>query len=223
MRSRRVLLSFLITLLLLPVVFGSASRAQAIRIDGGGGWAIPTTDDVALPATDIENLRPLTVELRPGPHGYVGVGFVRSISDRFALGARVRGHASRLRASVDCGGATCRNPEGDLRAVTVEGRIIVTSPDWIHPYLLVGLGVVHTTMDAVTVRDVQSSELPETVRFSQASVVDAGGDVGVGASLPIAGGLYLDAEIRAAGALPGGKENTVTTLPFSLGLSYEFD
>lgn len=223
MDSRRVLLSLLFAVVLLPVVFGSASRAQEIRIDGGSGWAIPTTDEVALPATEIENLSSLPVELRPGPHGYAGAGFVRSISDRFALGARLRAHASRLRASVDCAGASCRNPEGDLRALTLEGRIIVTSPDWIHPYLLVGLGIVHTTMDAVTVRDIQSPELPETIRFSRASVLDAGGDVGLGASFPIAGGLYLDAEIRAAGALPGGKENTVTILPFSLGLSYGFD
>jgi hypothetical protein len=32
----------------------------------------------------------------------------------------------------------------------------------------------------------------------------------------------VDTEIRATGALPGGKENAVTALPFTLGASYRF-
>ena len=31
----------------------------------------------------------------------------------------------------------------------------------------------------------------------------------------------LDGEFRVTGALPGGKDNAVTTLPFSLGLAYQ--
>jgi len=38
----------------------------------------------------------------------------------------------------------------------------------------------------------------------------------------VVGGLSLDAEMRFTGSLPGGKENAITVLPFSLGLSYTF-
>lgn len=220
MHTRPFFLFLLLVVAGFPLVFGSSSWAQEIRIDGGGGWSIPTTDAVNLSAEDVENLQ-VSVNIHSGPHAYAGAGFVRSIGERFALGARLRAHVSRIRATTDC--PSCRNPEGDLRAATVEGRIIITAPEWIHPYLLVGIGVVHTTVDRVTARNVQTPDLPETIHFERASVLDAGGDVGLGASLPMIAGLYLDAEIRATGSLPGGKENTVTMLPFSLGLSYGFD
>jgi hypothetical protein len=79
--------------------------------------------------------------------------------------------------------------------------------------------VAHTSLDGITVRDGTGQERS----FPETSIVDAGGDVGVGASLPLVGGLAVDAEIRAAGSLPGGKENTVTAVPFTLGLAYSFE
>jgi opacity protein-like surface antigen len=209
---------------LLPVLLGvtlgfllagpSPSSAQKFRIDAGGGWAIPTSD---VEAESEQNVRPLSIDLNSGPHVYVGLGFVRSIGENFELGARVRGQTSRIRSSVDvCESGSCVAPDGELRAVTVEGRVIITSPDWIHPYLLVGLGVVHTTVDGVTVQADQ-----ETFEFAETTVTDAGGDVGLGASLPLGSGFMLDGEFRVTGALPGGKDNAVTVLPFSLGLAYQ--
>jgi hypothetical protein len=70
----------------------------------------------------------------------------------------------------------------------------------------------------VTVQNGQT-EIP----YREVTVTDAGGDIGLGASFPIAGGLSVDTEFRVTGALPGGKENAVTGLPFSLGLSYGFE
>jgi hypothetical protein len=127
---------------------------------------------------------------------------------------------SRIRSNAECGRFTCEDPDGALRVVSIEGRIILTSPDWIHPYLLVGLGVAHTSLDGVTVRDVDAPQLPERIAYPDVSIVDAGGDVGLGATLPLGHGFAVDAEIRAAGSLPGGKENTVTAVPFFLGLAY---
>lgn len=190
---------------------------REVRVDVGGGWGIPI-DNVDLQFQDGEGT--LAVDVRSGPHAYAGIGFVRSIADQFALGARLRGQATRLRTTVDVceGDVTCEDPEGLQWVATFEGRIIITSPDWINPYLLVGLGVVHTTVDSVTVQDSEGQSFP----FEESSVVDAGGDIGIGASIPISDHFYFDAEFRVTGALPGGKENDVTVLPFSAGFSYGF-
>jgi opacity protein-like surface antigen len=180
-----------------------------------------------------------SVDLKSGRHVYAGIGFVRSIGDKFALGFRLRGHLSELESTVDClFESTCKNPSGTLRAATVEGRIILTSLDWIDPYLLVGIGVVQTSVDGVTLqgvnsgserteRGVVSPDIPEdqedNVAFSEVSIVDAGGDVGLGAAFPLTRGLSADVEFRVAGSLPGGKENAVTVLPLTLGVSYTFE
>jgi opacity protein-like surface antigen len=209
---------------------GRPAGAQDFRIDAGGGWAFPTnnlTVESDEPVTIIDSEGPFQVipsqdvDLNAGPHVYAGVGFVRSIGDNFELGARLRAHVTRLRSSVNCSfGSTCEAPDGALRVASIEGRIILTSVDWIHPYLLVGLGVVQTDVDGVTLRDVQGPIQEDTIRFPEVSIVDAGGDVGVGASLPLGRGFAVDAEIRFAGSLPGGKDNTVTVAPFTLGLAY---
>lgn len=192
-----------------------ASTAQEVRVDAGGGWAVPTNNvEAELPD---QNAPPLRIDLEPGWNVYGSLGFVRSIGENFALGARVRGQFSRLSATPECGDVACTDPDAALWAVTLEGRVIITSPGWIHPYLLVGLGAVQATVDPVTATP-QQSEL----RFPEVAVTDAGGDVGLGASFPLAGGLFADAEFRVTGALPGGKENAVTSLPFSLGLGYQF-
>jgi opacity protein-like surface antigen len=100
----------------------------------------------------------------------------------------------------------------------VEGQIILTSVGRINPYFLVGLGVVRTAVDGVRVTTPDDGEVP----LSDVEVTDAGGNVGFGATTPLVGNLLLTAEIRAAGSLPGAKENAVTTFPFSLGLRYTF-
>ncbi len=210
-------------LLLIP--FGPAAEAQRIRLDGGGGWAFPTNNV----ETEVQGVGgdPVfqEIDLKAGPQVYVGAGLLRSLGEKFELGARLRAHVSELRSTVDCRfESTCGYPDGRLLAGTIEGRIILTSPGWIHPYLLVGLGVVHASVDGVTLRGVESSRLQdETVSFPDVSVVDAGGDVGLGASLPVAGGLYLDAEVRVTGSLPGGKKNAVTAVPLTLGVAYVFE
>lgn len=215
MTARRPLAALLLVTLGVLVAVPPSSLAQDLRVDAGGGWAIPTNDVEADPESGT-NVRPLSIDLKSGPHVYAGIGFVRSIGENFELGARVRAHTSRIRSSVDvCESGACEEPEGDLRAATVEGRVILTSPDWIHPYLLVGLGVVHTTVDGVTVQTDQG-----TFPFPETTVTDAGGDVGLGASIPLGRGFMLDGEFRVTGSLPGGKDNAVTTLPFSLGLAY---
>jgi opacity protein-like surface antigen len=108
-------------------------------------------------------------------------------------------------------------PDGRLRGITVGGRLTLTSAGRVHPYFLVGLGVVRTTVDAVRVTTPDGE-----VQFSEVDVTDAGGDVGFGATTRIAGRLRLTAETRVTGSLPGAKENAVTTFPFTLGVSYEF-
>lgn len=215
MCTRRVLLSLLTVTLGVFLMGPPTSAAQEVRIDAGGGWAIPTNNvEAELPD---QNVQPLPIDLEPGWNVYGSLGFVRSIGDNFDLGARVRGQFSRLSATPECGEVACTDPDASLWAVTVEGRIILTSPGWIHPYLLVGLGAVQATVDEVTATP-QRGEL----RFPEVSVTDAGGDVGLGASFPLSGGLFADAEFRVTGALPGGKDNAVTTLPLSLGLGYQF-
>jgi opacity protein-like surface antigen len=219
MHARRVRPSLLLAALGLLLATPPASVAQEFRVSAGGGWAVPTNNvDPQLEGGPEDQT--LSVDLKPGPHVYVGVGFVRSIGAQFALGARVRGQTARLRSDVGvCGrdDVSCTgDPDGRLRAATVEGRVIYTSPDWIHPYFLVGLGVVHANVESVTVQS------RTTFPFSEVSVTDAGGDVGLGAALPLVGGLQADVEFRVTGALPGGKENAVTALPFSVGLGYQF-
>lgn len=220
MRVRRVLVSLLLAVLGLLIAGPSASSAQEFRIGVGGGWAVPT-NNVEPQIGSGPNAPALSVDLKPGPHVYVGVGFVRSIGEQFALGARVRGQTARLRSDVgDCDAeeVSCtEDPDGRLQAATVEGRIILTSPDWIHPYLLVGLGIVHANVGSVTAQSGGN-----TFPFPEVSVTDAGGDVGLGAALPLVGGLQADVEFRVTGALPGGKDNAVTALPLSLGLGYQF-
>jgi opacity protein-like surface antigen len=88
----------------------------------------------------------------------------------------------------------------------------------INPYFLVGLGVVRTTFDGVSGMASDGTE----GQFSDVAVTDAGGDVGFGATMPLVGNLVLTGEIRAAGSLPGAKENAVSVFPFSLGLNYTF-
>lgn len=197
-----------------------------MRLDVGGGWAFPTNNvEVEKSVQVLDRPVPQEIDLKAGPHVYVGVGFVRSIGEKFELGARLRAHRSELRSTVDCRfQSNCGYPDGRLLVGTIEGRIILTSPGWIHPYLLVGLGVVHTSVGGVTLRGVESDAIrDETISFPDVSVVDAGGDVGIGASIPVTEGLFLDAEVRATGSLPGGKANTVTDAPLTLGVAYVFE
>lgn len=185
--------------------------AQDVEVSAGGGWAIPTNNVTAEATASTETL---PIDLRPGPHAYVGIGVVRSIGERFSLGARLRAQASRLRSRVGaCTDGACNNPEGALRAGTVEGRIVLTMSDWIQPYLLVGLGVVHVTVDVGTV---------DGTSYEQVSVTDAGGDIGIGGAFPVGGGFVFNTEFRVTGTLPGGRDNSVTTLPVTAGLSYRF-
>jgi len=228
----------------LLVLGGQIAEAQRLRIDVGGGWSFPTNNvelssetfmaEVVGPEGNVQEGEisvVQSVDLKSGRHLYAGIGFVRSIADQFALGVRLRGHRTELGSSVDCRfKSTCGNPSGRLWAGTVEGRIILTSPDWINPYLLVGIGVVHTSVDGETLRGVESEMTrrgtvnPKTQRivFEDVSITDAGGDVGIGASFPLIRGLELDGEFRVTGSLPGGKENMVTGIPLTLGLSYKF-
>ncbi len=216
--------------LLLPTLsHHHSAQAQQIRIGAGGGWAPAVTEvtysGVFEDPQDSEEVE-ADVSTTFGRHVYVSAGFVRGISSNFDLGVRLRAQESRFEGdgadltagcSVDC--TLSNSLDGRLRALTLEGRIVLTSLGRIEPYLLVGLGVVHTTMDGATVNFVND---PRQVDFSDIEVTDAGGDVGLGASVHLAGGLHLDGEFRVTGSLPGGKENAVTVLPLSLGLAYHF-
>lgn len=222
-RGARLVLFALVACALLGVT-GKTAAAQNLRVDAGGGWSFYTKNlDLETTSGGNGTTQPqqfvLGVDLKSGPHYYVGAGFVRSIGKNFSLGVRLRGHVSRVRSDAECGDLPCRDPDGLLRVGSIEGRVILTSLDWIRPYLLVGLGVAHTSLEGVTVGGESGPSGPLT--FPKVSILDAGGDVGLGATLPIAGGLALDAEIRATGSLPGGKENTITAAPFTLGLAYE--
>ena len=229
---QKIAVSVLVGGLLVAGLGGGPVEAQHLRVDVGGGWAFPTnnlsleSEPVTVSTPDGTGEIPIQqdVDLNSGPHVYVGLGFVRSIGENFELGVRLRAHQTNLRSSVDCSfDSDCGEPSGTLRAGTIEGRVILTSLGWIDPYLLVGLGVVHTSVDGVTLRNVPDPVQEDTVPFSDVSIVDAGGDVGLGAAIPIVGGLALDAEFRVAGSLPGGKDNTVTVAPFTLGLAYNFE
>jgi opacity protein-like surface antigen len=115
------------------------------------------------------------------------------------------------------------DPDGRTRGASVEGQITLTSVGRINPYFLVGLGVVRTTVDGVLVTTPEDDQgQTNEVQFTDVEVTDAGGNVGFGATMPLVGNLLLTGEIRAAGSLPGAKENSVSVFPFSLGLSYGF-
>lgn len=188
------------------------SKAQQVEISAGGGWALPTNN---VEATSASGDNTLAIDLTPGPHAYATGGFVRTLGDRFSFGARLRTQVSRLRSTIEaCENGECQNPEGLFRAVTAEGRILLTMSDRIQPYLLIGLGVVNAQVDEVTV---------ENTTYQEVTVTDAGGDFGIGTSILVVGGLYVDAEVRITGTLPGGKKNAVTKLPLALGVSYRFE
>ncbi|WP_103020551.1 outer membrane beta-barrel protein [Salinibacter altiplanensis] len=206
---------------LLIVVFvllgGGRAEAQAVRVEAGGGWALPSTEvDVSVQGQDE------TAEIDPGsgPSGYAAVGLVWTLTDNFSLEGRLRAQQSQLRVgsddispSVDRCVNSC--PDGRLRSLSFEGQLSLTSIGRITPYFLVGLGVVRTTIDGTRIE-----AAGDEFQLAEADVTDAGGDVGFGAALRLAGGLSLTAETRVTGSLPGGKENAVTTFPFTLGLAY---
>jgi len=157
-----------------------------------------------------------------GPHVYVAFGPVWTLSDNFTLEGRLRAQQSRMRVGAEdiSGVERCKGgcPDGRMRAVSVEGQLTLISVGRIHPYFLVGLGIVQTTLDGVDVVGRSGTE----ARFSEVDVTDAGGEVGFGATMQLVGGLHLTAETRVTGSLPGAKENAVTAFPFTVGLRYAF-
>jgi opacity protein-like surface antigen len=140
---------------------------------------------------------------------------VWTLSDNFDLEARLRAQQSNMDGEFENFDFS-NQPDGRLRGGAFEGQITLTSAGRINPYFLVGLGVVRTTFDEV------SGTTPDDTEgeFAEVAVTDAGGDVGVGATMPLVGNLLLTGEIRAAGSLPGAKDNAVSVFPFSLGLNY---
>jgi len=216
------------SLLVVVVVLlgGGRAEAQAVRVEAGGGWALPSTEvdvsfqRVGAPAQEEGGI----AEIDPGsgPSAYAAVGLVWTLTDNFSLEGRLRAQQSQLRVgsedvspSIDRCVSSC--PEGRLRALSFEGRLSLTSIGRIAPYFLVGLGVVRTTVDATRI-EADGDEF----QLAEVDATDAGGDVGFGAALRLAGGLSLTAETRVTGSLPGGRDNAVTTFPFTLGLSYKF-
>lgn len=227
----------------------SQAVAQEIRVDVGSGWAIPVTsvDMDANIETEGEDLGgQVPMDLGPSLNLYGAVGFVRSISDNFSLGVRGRAQVARAPGRIseitssdvwillDCQEEDCsisNSPDGQLRTATIEGRLFLQTIDWIEPYFLVGLGVVQTQVEGVHItgspREIPVEEgadirLTGQGRFAEIQVMDAGGDVGFGAVLPIVGGLSIEPEIRVTGSLPGGRESSLTVLTFSVGVSYGF-
>jgi hypothetical protein len=216
MRIGRVAcLSFLLALTLGWGRHGA--EAQQVRVEVGGGWAIPSSDIVMRGVSGDGREGTAAVNPASGGHVYGAVGRVWTLSDNFNLEGRLRGQYSQMTGRFENFGFS-NEPDGELVGITFEGQITLTSVGRINPYLLVGLGVVRTTFEGVNVTDNQGTE----VQFSEVDVTDGGGDVGVGATMPLAGTLLLTGEIRAAGSLPGEKENAVSVFPFSLGLSYGF-
>jgi opacity protein-like surface antigen len=217
MRFRASAVAFLLVVALL---WGGGGRAEAqsVRVEAGGGWALPSTEiDVPVQGED----GAAQIDPGSGPSGYVAVGLVWTLTDDLSLEGRVRAQQSQLRVGsedISPGIDRCVNscPEGRLRALSVEGQLTLTSVGRIAPYFLVGLGVVRTTVDAARIKEGNAPQLSET------DVMDAGGDVGLGAALRLVEGLSLTAEARVTGSLPGGKENAVTTFPFTLGFAYHF-
>ena len=216
MRFRASAVAFLLVVALL---WGGGGRAEAqsVRVEAGGGWAIPST---TLIVDDTAGEPAARVDPGSGPSGYVAVGLVWTLTDDLSLEGRVRAQQSQLRVGSDdispgdCVGAC---PEGRLRALSVEGQLTLTSVGRVAPYFLVGLGVVRTTVDATRIEAEGT-----TFQLGETDVTDAGGDVGLGAALRLVEGLSLTAEARVTGSLPGGKENAVTTFPFTLGFAYHF-
>jgi opacity protein-like surface antigen len=199
--------------LLIVLLGGGRAEAQAVRVEAGGGWAIP--------ATEVED-RPAEINPGSGPSGYVAVGLMRRLTDNLSLGVRVRAQQSQLRVGSDDVSPSidrCVNscPEGRLRALSLEGQLHLTSVGRIAPYFLVGLGVARTTIDGTRI-DAGGTAF----QLSETDVTDAGGNVGFGAALRLVRGLSLTAETRVTGSLPGAKDNAVTTFPFTLGLAYHF-
>lgn len=220
---------------LIPVVLFSALvgihsvEGQDVRVEVGGGWAIPSST-VDMTGTVRGSQVRTRVDPGSGLHGYGFVGLGWGVSSNFVLSVGIRAQQSHMPGDATdllgrCGVCTASNdPDGRLRTATIEGRIRLISVGRIKPYFLVGLGVVRTTVSAARVSGVplEGSSEDAVVQFSKVAVTDAGGDVGFGARMQIVGNLALNVEIRATGSLPGAKENAVTTFPFSLGLSYGF-
>ncbi len=217
MRTSQLVTILLSAAVLFMTLGGQGASAQAVRVEAGGGWAIPSSS-VNMPVQGQNQIA--TVDPGSGPQMYASVGLLWTVSDNFNIEGGIRAQQSKLPGSTDdfgCAGCTYSNdPDGRLRGITVEGQITLTSVGTIHPYFLVGLGVVRTTVDGVRVTTSDGRE----IQFSEVDVTDAGGDVGFGATTQIVGGLYLTAEARVTGSLPGAKENAITTFPFTLGVSY---
>lgn len=197
-------------------------KAQQLRVEAGSGWAIPSSDVIMTGALEGGQEARVSIDPGAGYNVYGAVGLLWTLSDNFDLEGRLRVQHSRMPGSTgDFGCSDCtysNDPDGRVRGASVEGQITLTSVGRINPYFLVGLGVVRTTVDGVLVTTPDNTE----VQFTDVEVTDAGGNVGFGATMPLAGNLLLTGEIRAAGSLPGAKENAVSVFPFSLGLSYGF-
>lgn len=218
MRTRQIV-TLLLSAALFGILGGPGASAQTVRVEAGGGWAIPSSS-VDMPVQGQNQIA--SVNPGSGPQVYAALRLVWTVSDNLTLESGVRAQQSMLRGSTDdfgCDACTYSNdPDGRLRGLTVEGHLMLTSVGRIKPYFLVGLGVVRTTVDGVLVTTPEGNE----VQFSEVDVTDAGGDVGFGATTRVVGGLFLTAETRVTGSLPGAKENAITTFPFTLGLSYRF-
>lgn len=206
------------------VAGGQAAEGQDLRVEVGGGWAIPSSS-VDMPVrVEGGNGGEGTLSVDPGwgPNGYAAAGLEWTLSSNFSLAGLVRAQQSWMRGDreeYNCPDCSISNePDGRLRVASLEGRITLTSTGRIQPYFLVGLGVVHTTVTGAEITDTNGN----VIQVSDVEVTDAGGDVGFGAYLQIVEDLSLTGEMRATGSLPGAKENAVTTFPFSLGLSYAF-
>ena len=203
-------------LLFLALAWGARSvEAQPFRAEVGGGWALPSSD-VTTTGTLGGQEGQTTIDTKSGAHMYGAIGLVWTLSDNFDLEARLRAQQSNMDGEFEFDFSN--QPDGRLRGVSFEGQIILTSVGRINPYFLVGLGAVRTTFDEVSGTDSSGRE----GQFTDVAVTDAGGDVGFGATMPLVGNLLLTGEIRAAGSLPGAKENAVAVFPFSLGLNYTF-
>jgi opacity protein-like surface antigen len=204
-------------LLFLALAWGARSvEAQQFRAEVGGGWAFPSSD-VTTTGTLGGQEGQTTIDTKSGAHMYGAVGLVWTLSDNFDLEARLRVQQSNMDGEFENFDFS-NQPDGRLRGLSFEGQITLTSVGRINPYFLVGLGAVRTTFDEVSGTDSSGRE----GQFTDVEVTDAGGDVGFGATMPLVGNLLLTGEIRAAGSLPGAKENAVAVFPFSLGLNYTF-
>jgi opacity protein-like surface antigen len=204
-------------LLFLALAWGARSaEAQQFRAEVGGGWAFPSSD-VTTTGTLGGQEGQTTIDTKSGAHMYGAIGLVWTLSDNFDLEARLRVQQSNMDGEFENFDFS-NQPDGRLRGLSFEGQITLTSVGRINPYFLVGLGAVRTTFDEVSGTDSSGRE----GQFTDVEVTDAGGDVGFGATMPLVGNLLLTGEIRAAGSLPGAKENAVAVFPFSLGLNYTF-